>query len=432
MNNDSNPCTTGLRKNNNQSIIQEEKQRWIFYLLGVLFFYPILYLVSLNGITIYENSEYILDLFCNDSLGNCTQDNSYHFRYYSLLLTAIFKSLFYTGLLILAAFLTYKKIAKSNINKIFFVFTLRYLLAASPILLFYIYKTISGFIAGGESGGFSAAYAIATTIDTLIYILPVIFLSLLLFFWLKGKKIHAISLFCIGLITLTFYTFTQVIIGGCYYRDKECILHNIRTESQDVDFCAKSHDPSDCYKRIVLSSEDPDPSLCEKITISNSPNKKRYYINKNTCYEKLAIETKDISFCDKMIPKSLDSKIHDSKENCYARINFELAQEKNDLSFCDKIPPNVYFAASSDPTMQAKATDPLVSLVDCYLKIILAVDNPLLCEKLTSKTPGFAGTNRERCYFYLGKITEDCSLIPEDNNRSLSKASCEKDLEREF
>lgn len=432
MNNDSNPSSTKLRENNNQSIIQERKQRWIFYLLGVLFFYPILYLVSLDSITIYQNSEYIFKFFCNNSSYKCTQDNFYHFRYYSLLLTAVLKSLFFTGLIILATFLTYKKIAKSNINKIFCVFTLRYLLVASPILLFYIYKTISGFIAGGESGGFSAAYAIATTIDTLIYVLPVIFLSLLLFFWLKGKKIHAIALFCIGLILLTFYTFTQVIVGGCYFRDKHCILHNIRTESQNVDLCAKSNDPSDCYKRIVLSSEDPDPSLCEKITINNSPSKKRYYINKNTCYEKLVIETKDISFCDKMISKSPDSKLGDSKENCYARINFEIAQEKNDLSFCDKIPPNVYFAASSDPTMQAKATDPIISLLDCYLKIILVVDNPLLCERLNSKTPGFAGTNRERCYFYLGKITEDCSLIPEDNNKSLSKESCEKDLKRGF
>ena len=180
------------------------------------------------------------------------------------------------------------------------------------------------------------------------------------------------------------------------------------------DWCDHAPIPANCFAKLARREENPEPLLCEKITLENSRSEGFYYHYKNDCYIHVASKRRDISLCDNLIGEGRfeKNKLLD-KRKCRGWVNYELALHNSDISYCGKIDKDVWMDT--------------VSQLECYVAVAVKVNNQQLCDKIIPSRTATGGIiSKKWCYYKYAVKKKDCSLVPENFPALVSQ--CERQI----
>jgi len=357
----------------------DKRKRFIFSIKAGLAFLPLLFFMS-------------LPIFNRMSL------NPVGFLYETILpvyrtagdicFVASLMSILFLVFVIVAIYLSLNKITVENISRLFYRLPFSYFIVISPIFLLYILLFIYSIFEGGES----AIYAIVFAIGAISSILPIFYISIVLFLWIKKQKTLSTILVLSTLMTLSFVSKNLLLYKGCWPRDSVCLAQKAMDEN-DPDICRDSKDSSACFSYLAFLTGD--SSYCQYVSRLNS-----------FCYERVAVKNKNIELCEKISCGSSTC-----KDGCYARVYEAIAKDKLDLSLCDKAGSYRWAHGES-----------MISIVDCYAEVAKEADDVRICDKLEGNK------NREICYSSFALYKRDCSIIPDTVSGRKRKEICEESV----
>lgn len=301
-------------------------------------------------------------------------------------------SILFLVFVIVAIYLSLNKITVENISRLFYRLPFSYFLVISPIFLLYILLFIYSIFEGGESAAFGTIYAIVFAIGAISSILPIFYISIVLFLWIKKQKTLSAILVLFTLITLFFVSKNLLLYKGCWPGDSVCLAQKAMDEN-DPDICRDSNNSGDCFSYLAFLTGD--SSYCQYVSGSNS-----------FCYERVAVKNKNIELCEK-----ISCGYSTCKDGCYARVYEAIAKDELDLSLCDK--------AGSYRWAHGKSR---ISLVACYAEVAKESDDVRICDRLEGDK------DREICYSIFAIYKRDCSIIPDTVSGRKRKESCEESV----
>jgi hypothetical protein len=350
-----------MYSNNNESknnlIFPDKKSRFIFSIKTGLIFFPFLFFISLPIFPGFINSSGI-NPFSSFYQILLPENHPDTFKTY---MVTVLISFLYFIIVFFSVFLAFKKISHDDIKKILFLLPKKYTLSISPILSLYVLGAIIGLTKGGEASAFGFLFAGFFFFWSAISILPIIYISYVLYFWLKNKKEYSVILFLFSLIGLPILIYTQVLIGGCVMEDIECRVQKAVTENS-IKPCQSAGNYSDnCFSQLAFITDN--PLYCKYI--------KNLDTYQTFCYQSIAVKKKDLYVCDKIIsePPSYRGGI----ENCYSETYVAMAEDKSDYTLCDK--------AASYKLIDGEN---MINLSACYANVAKKINDLTICDKLAN------------------------------------------------
>ncbi|MCK4647494.1 hypothetical protein KAT24_01025 [Candidatus Pacearchaeota archaeon] len=164
--------------------------------------------------------------------------------------------------------------------------------------------------------------------------------------------------------------------------ERRSCYQDVAQETKNSSYCEKIEDRNAlCY--ALVAKEIKDINLCEKIN---------YPDGKHMCYSMVAAEMKDINLCEKITYGG-------RKEYCYSGV----ATQSKDITLCERITEQeirngCYFSVaveSEDVTLCERITDGIdvdISKDKCYWSIAVGAGDDSICEKIVDSEI------RGRCY----------------------------------